>query len=609
MSDESSNNDNKNAWSGSWHSESESHWHSSRTAPGRFTGSWYNGRVNDPQGKSAELVDGKVVWSNTPQKNPAANQYTAPMRHEEPAEVPAPRTPFRQPPLESNPSNPASPNVNRGKRRSSVWGTPIDDEESGNTHTSKSRTVRTNDEPSPQGSSNTSSTRRTTARRRTGSGRSFVDYGATSSNEQQQRNAPSWYDTSNAAKDVVPRSVLDEEFRGGRRDVPSQQSLRFSGPERPRKTHVALPSFKAGNPNQPSSLPFGLSLNVLLGIVLAILIIIAAFLLTACSCSDGTAKKDEGMTVNDTANSAVPTSEFTISFAGDCSLGTDENFDSSTNFTSRVNAENKDYSYFLAKVKEIFDADDLTVVNFEGTLTKSTSRADKKFAFKGPAEYAKILTEGGVEAASTANNHSHDYGESSYTDTLKALKNEGITSFGYDDIAYMDVKGTKVALIGTYELAEGVGIKDEMVSKIKEARDNGAQVIIDYIHWGIEREAVPDSDQRTLGHAAIDAGATLVIGSHPHVIQGYEKYNDRYIVYSMGNFCFGGNANPTDKDTWIFQQTFKVEGDNIDTNNINVIPCSLSGHSSYNDYQPTPASGSEKKRIANKIKERSDAIA
>lgn len=604
MSDEPSrNNDNNQAWSGLWHSESESHWHSSRTAPGRFTGSWYNGRVNDPQGKSAQLVDGKVVWSNTPQKNPASNQFTAPIRHEEPKEEPKPRSPFRQPPLESNPTNPTSPNATQGQRRSSVWGTPISDEEEATGRSQSSQFYRN------AGGSVVSDSRKS-ARRRSGTSRNLVDYDADAA-EGSRPQVPSWYDGANATKDVSPRSLLDEEFRGGRRDSSSQRSLRFSGKEKPRVNPLSslFSSSPSQKPGQGSGLPFGPSLNVLLGIILAILVIIAAFLLTACSCSDDSAKQQDAIEVNDTsADAAAATNEFTISFAGDCTLGTDESFDSSTNFTSRVNAEDKDYSYFLKKVKPIFDADDLTVVNFEGTLTTSTSRAEKKFAFKGPAEYTKILTEGGVEAASTANNHSHDYGEQSYTDTLEALKNGGITSFGYDDIAYVDVKGTKVALIGTYELAEGIKIKDDMVSKIQEAKDNGAQVIIDYIHWGIEREAVPDSDQRELGHAAIDAGASLVIGSHPHVIQGYEKYNDRYIVYSMGNFCFGGNANPSDKDTWIFQQTFKLTGDSLDTSTINTIPCSLSGHSSYNDYQPTPATGSEKERIAKKIQTRSNAI-
>lgn len=102
----------------------------------------------------------------------------------------------------------------------------------------------------------------------------------------------------------------------------------------------------------------------------------------------------------------------------------------------------------------------------------------------------------------------------------------------------------------------------------------------------------------------------MVIGSHPHVIQGYEKYHGRYIVYSLGNFCFGGNPNPSDKDCMIFQQTFTVTGNDVATDdNINVIPCSISSVSGSNNYQPTPATGDEKTRIEAKIKKSSDSIA
>lgn len=185
----------------------------------------------------------------------------------------------------------------------------------------------------------------------------------------------------------------------------------------------------------------------------------------------------------------------------------------------------------------------------------------------------------------------------------------GIPTFGYDRIAYLDVKGVKVALVGTYELAEGAGIKDEMMSNINAAKEAGAQIIVVFFHWGTERETVPDSVQMELGHAAIDAGATLVVGSHPHVIQGMENYNGHTIVYSLGNFCFGGNKNPSDKDCMIVQQTFTVRGNDVTIDNTNVIPCSISSVSSRNNYQPTPATGNEKERIEAKIKRSSDAIA
>lgn len=307
------------------------------------------------------------------------------------------------------------------------------------------------------------------------------------------------------------------------------------------------------------------------------------------------------------AETAKPARSVKVTFAGDCTLGTDVNFDRSTSFNASF--ANHDPSYFLANVAPIFEADDLTIVNMEGTLTTSNSRRDKTFAFKGDADFAKVFSTSSVEAASMANNHSSDYGEQSYSDTLEALSKEGIEPFGYERIAYIDVNDVKVALIGAYELAQHEAIEEEMVARIKEAKDSGAEIVLVYIHWGVEREYVPNETQIKLGHAAIDAGADLVVGSHPHVIQGWEKYNGRYIVYSLGNFCFGGNSNPSDKDCMIFQQTFDIEGNQVAKNDeVEFIACSISSASGYNNYQPTPAKGSEKERIDNKIASSSQQI-
>lgn len=347
--------------------------------------------------------------------------------------------------------------------------------------------------------------------------------------------------------------------------------------------------------------------SVIIWIIFALVAVIAiAFAIGSCSSGSSTGEDGGALPASDKAAPEAQT--ITLSFAGDCTLGTDENFDRATSFNARYEAVD-DPSYFFANVADIFAQDDATIVNMEGTLTDSTTRADKTFAFKAPAEYAQILVEGNVEAASLANNHSKDYGETSYTDTIEALDAVGIPTFGYDRISYLDVKGVKVALIGTYELAAGIGIKDEMVNNINLAKEEGAQVIVVFTHWGTERETVPDSVQMELGHAAIDAGATIVVGSHPHVIQGIEEYHGHQIVYSLGNFCFGGNKNPSDKDCMIFQATFTVQGESATTDSTTVIPCSISSTSSSNNYQPTPASGAEKERIEAKIKTSSDAIA
>lgn len=297
----------------------------------------------------------------------------------------------------------------------------------------------------------------------------------------------------------------------------------------------------------------------------------------------------------------------TISVVGDCTLGTDETFDYDTSLNAYYDSNGKDY--FFQNVKSIFSADDLTIANFEGTLTDSDTREDKTFAFKAPAEYAQILTSGSIEAVNTANNHSHDYGDQSYTDTLTALDNEGITHFGYDDTAVMDIKGVKVGLVGIYELNDHLGREQQLKDNIAKVKADGAELVIVIFHWGNETETVPDTNQMTLGRLAIDEGADLVCGHHPHVLQGIETYKGKNIVYSLGNFCFGGNSSPSDMDTMIFQQTFTITSNGVQADNVtNIIPCSISSADGYNNYQPTPATGDEATRIKSKIDERSAAI-
>ena len=320
------------------------------------------------------------------------------------------------------------------------------------------------------------------------------------------------------------------------------------------------------------------------------------------------ASSDSQNTDSSNATVSSPVS-LTLSVVGDCTLGTDETFDYDTSLNAYY--ENYGADYFLQNVKDIFSTDDLTIANFEGTLTDSDEREDKTFAFKAPASYASILTGGSVEAVNTANNHSHDYGDQSFDDTLAALDDAGIVHFGYDETAVMDVKGIKVGLVGIYELYDHLEREQQLKDNIAKVKADGAQLIVVIFHWGNETETVPDSNQTTLGRIAIDEGADLVCGHHPHVLQGIETYKGRNIVYSLGNFCFGGNSSPSDMDTMIYQQAFTIDADGVKKDNVtNIIPCSISSaaYDGYNNYQPTPAEGDEATRILGKINERSSWI-
>ena len=279
-----------------------------------------------------------------------------------------------------------------------------------------------------------------------------------------------------------------------------------------------------------------------------------------------------------------------ISAIGDCTLGTDVSFSQNNSFTA-FEALYGD-SYFFEKVKGILGSDDSTFANLEGTLTTSDQRAEKQFAFKGDPSYTQILQDGSIDVVSLANNHTKDYGEAGLADTKNALESAGIEWCEGDHIAWRDLNGVRTAYIGIYALENGLDTLPQVKSTVAQAKKEGADLIIVEFHWGAELVAEVDSFQKELAHTAVDEGANLVLGSHAHVLQGIEKYNGAYIVYGLGNFCFGGNSNPASYDTMIWQQTFTFTADGLESeDDISIIPCRISGDTSSNNYQPVPVSG------------------
>lgn len=296
-----------------------------------------------------------------------------------------------------------------------------------------------------------------------------------------------------------------------------------------------------------------------------------------------------------------PIITLTISAAGDCTLGTEESFGYEGTFPAAWDGAGGDGSVFLAGVQSIFAHDDLTVVNLEGPLTTRGERQDKTFAFRGDPAYVELLKDGSVEAATLANNHSYDYGSDGFWDTFQDLGDNGIMPFGYEESQLVPVKGIPVGLVGINAL-EG-GAPDQLLTELEKVKDRGARLVVVYFHWGSELETRPDEDQVYLAHMAIDQGADLVLGAHPHVIQPVETYKGKTICYSLGNFCFGGNSNPRDKDTFIYQQTFRFQkGHLLGADPGKVIPCRISSTPDWNDYRPTLVEGEEAERIKRKAK-------
>lgn len=291
--------------------------------------------------------------------------------------------------------------------------------------------------------------------------------------------------------------------------------------------------------------------------------------------------------------------KISLSFAGDCTLGTDASFLKKTSFPQVLADNGNDFKYFFSGVKQIFQDDDLTLVNLETTLTDATLPAVKKFRFKGDPAYAAILKEGSVEVVNVANNHTMDYLQKGFDDTLAALKKAGVEYSGREHLPVIDVKGVKVAFIG-YTIWDD-NVRGKLLKSLKQAREE-AQLVIVSFHWGVERDYSQNDDQISLAHYAIDNGADAVIGHHPHVLQGVEGYKGRYIAYSLGNFCFGGNSNPADKDSMIFRLEFQMDNGKLSAVRPDIIPCSISSSKNVNDYRPVILEGTEKDRVLAKIK-------
>lgn len=296
-----------------------------------------------------------------------------------------------------------------------------------------------------------------------------------------------------------------------------------------------------------------------------------------------------------------------ISAAGDFTLGTDENFDYHDSFVNE--ASEKGLPYFVEGLDNIFKEDDFTTVNLETTLTNATEKAVKKFTFKGDPSYANILELGGIEAVNLANNHIFDYLEQGYEDTISALQKQNIGYFGYDHQYVTTIKGIKIGALGYEGWEDTAEIRNKIEKDITTLRSQGVQMILVHYHWGAEKQYVPNDVQQSLARYTIDQGADLILGHHPHVVQGIEEYKGKFIVYSLGNFMFGGNRNPNDKDTFVFQQTFQLKnGELTSQKEINIIPFSISSVTDRNNYQPTLLTGLEADRVKQKIIDVSNQI-
>lgn len=276
------------------------------------------------------------------------------------------------------------------------------------------------------------------------------------------------------------------------------------------------------------------------------------------------------------------------------------------------------FDYPFEATKDILQNADLTFCNLEGPISKKGVKEEgKEFTFKTDPKAAEGLARAGFDVVSLANNHIMDYGADALFETIAHLEKNNIHGIGAGkDLsasrkpALFEINGIKIAFLAyafTFPLhfyaeqdkpGSAPGVPEFIEKDIKKAKQKNDIVIVSF-HWGAELMTEPKEYQIKMGHNAIDWGASIVLGHHPHVLQGIELYNNGLIAYSLGNFAFGSYSKNV-KDGMVLSVEFNKGG----LNAAKIIPISV-----YNIdvlFQPKVLKGDEAKRVVSHIKEASE---
>jgi poly-gamma-glutamate synthesis protein (capsule biosynthesis protein) len=210
-------------------------------------------------------------------------------------------------------------------------------------------------------------------------------------------------------------------------------------------------------------------------------------------------------------------------------------------------------------------AGDITIANLESPIARGGREfTGKKFRFRAEPEVAAALNSAGINLVTLANNHSMDFGGGALAETMKHLEGAGIAWVGAGEnlaaarrMALYTIKGRKIAFLG-YSLTRPVeffagrgrpgtapAFEKIFVEDISRARQEADHVIVSF-HWGTEGRSETQPYQRAVAHKAIDAGADVIIGHHPHVLRGIERYKTGIVFYSLGNFAFASKGRSAD---------------------------------------------------------------
>ena len=235
---------------------------------------------------------------------------------------------------------------------------------------------------------------------------------------------------------------------------------------------------------------------------------------------------------------------------------------------------------------------DLFMVNEEFPFSaRGEAAPDKQYTFRLPPERVSIFQEMGIDLVTLANNHALDFGTDALVDTLDTLDGAGILHVGAGrnlDEAKMpvtvEIQGKTIGFLGASRVIPetswnatstkpGMLVTYDPAFTIREIEklDQVCDYVVVYVHWGIERAEHPEEYQRTMGKQYIDAGADLVVGSHPHMLQGIEYYQGKPIVYSLGNFVFGSSIPRTALLKVELEKGQEGEGE-LDLSSLSMIP-------------------------------------
>ncbi len=279
----------------------------------------------------------------------------------------------------------------------------------------------------------------------------------------------------------------------------------------------------------------------------------------------------------------------TLSFIGDCIIGSNEGIANEGGFTWY--AEQKPHEYFFEKVYDVLSKDTFTFANVECVITdrdleKTEKDYDPAYWFKAPTKDTDILTKGSVEVAGIVNNHTMDYGEEGYEDTKAALAAEGIKVGEDCEALYLEANGIKIGvcyaqLWSEYQLTYIEECLEEMQGK--------CDYKIVFFHGGEESVHEPDEFKVNCARKLAEAGlCNLIVGSHPHVLQPMEVVNGVPIVYSLGNFCYSASNYPENK-TIIFQVMLTQDEGMVHTST-RIVPCQVYT-GDRNNWQPAIITG------------------